>query len=112
MATAEDFARTSVRGAIAVMDYNTGDTWLRAFRLGAQAVIFTHNQQAESRHAHYVECTTNLPRFYHHGPASDLPEGAEATIRSEVVWQGATGRNLFAYFRGTDPIFDQEKENS
>ncbi|NLF18786.1 MAG: FtsX-like permease family protein [Lentisphaerae bacterium] len=110
MATAEDFARTSVRGAIAVMDYNTGDTWLRAFRLGAQAVIFTHSQQAESRHAHYVECTTNLPRFYHHGPASDLPEGVEATIRSEVVWQGATGRNLFAYFRGTDPIFDQEKE--
>ncbi len=110
MATADDFARMSVRGAIAVMDYNTGDSWLRAFRLGAQAVIFAHSGLAESRHAHYVECSTNLPRFYYNGPAADLPDGKDAVIHSEVVWQGATGRNLFAYFRGTDPIFDQEKE--
>jgi len=110
LATASDFARTSVRGAIAIMDYNTGDSWLRAFRLGAQAVIFTHDRQAESRHSHYVECSTSLPRFYYNGPATDFPEGQEGLLRSEVVWQGATGRNLFAYFRGSDPIFDQEKE--
>jgi hypothetical protein len=110
MATASDFARISVRGAIAVMDYNTGDSWLRAFRLGAQAVIFTRSGEAERRHSHYVECSANLPRFYYPGPAGDIPEGQEGMIRSEVVWQGGTGRNLFAYFRGTDPIFDQEKE--
>jgi hypothetical protein len=109
-ASADDFARMSVRGAIAVMDYNTGDSWLRAFRLGAQAVIFTRQGQAGSRHAHYVECSTNLPRFYYDGPAGDLPDGQDAVIHSEVLWQGSNGRNLYAYFRGTDPIFDQEKE--
>lgn len=109
-ATADDFARTSVRGAIVIMDYNTGDSWLRAFRLGAQAVIFTPPGEAESRHAHYVECSANLPRFYYDGPADDFPEGQEGRIFSEVVWEAGRGRNLFAYFRGTDPIFDQEKE--
>jgi hypothetical protein len=110
MATADDFARQSVRDAIVVADYNTGDSWLRAFRLGAKAVIFTRTETTDSRHAHYVECSTNLPRFFYEGSPGDLPEGSKVTVRSEVVWEGGTGRNIIAYFKGTDPVFSQEKD--
>ncbi|MBN2451660.1 MAG: hypothetical protein JXR77_14825 [Lentisphaeria bacterium] len=109
-AAADDFARKDVRGAIVVMDYNTGDSWLRAFRLGAKAAIFVRSGMTESRHAHYVNCSTNLLRFFYTGPAADIPEGREAVIHSEIAWEPGTGRNLFAYFRGTSPIFSQEKE--
>ena len=39
----EDFMKTPVRGAVVVLDYNAGTGWMRAFRLGARAVIFVPN---------------------------------------------------------------------
>lgn len=106
----EDFARTSVENMIVVMDYNCGRGWLRAFRLGAQAVIFVPNGRAESKHSHYVEADANLLRFYFAGSREDLPIGSEATIHSEVVWEGVAGRNVYGFIRGTDPVFYQELE--
>lgn len=100
-----DFAAREVRGAIVVMDFNGSEGWLRAFRLGAQAVIFTPGPRDESVTAYHLDAQINLPRFYYNGPASDLPDGAEATLESEVVWQPAVGRNIVAFIRGTDPIF-------
>ena len=63
----EEFLDRSVEGAIVVLDYNTGDHWLRAFRLGARAVIFVAAGDAEAWHAHFVEANVNMPRFYYAG---------------------------------------------
>jgi hypothetical protein len=100
----------SPQGCIVVLDYNAGDSWLRAFRLGAKAVIFTPNDRAESWRSHYVQANTNLPRFYYEGSPADLPEGAAATIHSSVPWQQVAGRNVFALIRGTDPVFGLEQD--
>jgi hypothetical protein len=105
-----DFAKKPVRGQIAVIDYNSGRAWLRAFRLGARAVILVAKGQARARHQHYVDAHANLPRFFYPGPRADLNEEAEATIHSEVVWGHATGRNVLAFFRGTRAKFQQGVE--
>lgn len=93
-------------GAIAVMDYDASDRWLSVFRLGARAIVFTSSGTFRSDAFHSLMASANLPRFYHHGPASDLPDGTVVTIRSQVDWQMATGRNVMALLPGTDPVFD------
>ena len=108
--TADDFDRVEVQGRIVVMDYNAEDRWLKAFRLGARAVIFTRSEDAEARHFHYVRANANLPRFFYNGPAADLPEGAELTLHSEVAWKRAIGRNVFGFIPGTAPVFELGKE--
>lgn len=93
-------------GCVAVLDYNSGDNWLQAFRLGARAVVFVRGDgPCGAQHAHYTEAHANLPRFFHDGPRSDLPEGAVATLHGELAWKRATGRNIYAFFRGSAPRF-------
>jgi len=104
----DDFGTRSPRGKIVVLDYNSGGAWLRAFRLGARAVVFVPNGRAASWQCHYTMANANLPRFYYAGPRADLPEGATATLRSRVPWRPAVGRNVLAFFRGTDAKFDQD----
>ena len=106
----DDFRDRSPLGKLVVMHYNSGRGWMRAFRLGARAVIFVPSGRAEAWHAHYVDANANLPRFYYAGRAEELPEGAVATIHSEVTWEAATGRNVLALFRGTRARFGQDKD--
>ena len=102
-----DYGPRSPEGKIVVLDYNCGDGWLRAFRLGAKAVVFVREGRCESRHAHHTVANANLPRFFYPGAASDLPEGATATVHSEVPWVPSEGRNVLAFFEGTSPQFGQ-----
>ena len=104
------FGKRSPQGCIVVLDYNAGHAWLRAFRLGAKAVIFTRSAAAESWRTHALEANTNFPRFYYEGDPADLPDGATATVHSQVVWQTVPGRNVFALIRGTDPVFALERD--
>ena len=106
----ESFTARSPAGCIVVLDYNSGAAWMRGFRLGAKAVVFVSSGPAEARQTHCTDAEINLPRFYYPGPAQDLPDGAAATIRSEVVWERVTGRNVFGWIRGTRPVFQMEKE--
>jgi len=104
------FGDRSPEGRIVVLDYNSGGAWLRAFRLGARAVVFVPNGRAEAWQCHYTMANANLPRFYYPGPRSDLPEGAVVRIRSRAPWRSATGRNVLAFLRGTDAHFGQDAE--
>ncbi len=99
-------------GAIVVLDYNAGLAWLDAFRMGAKAVVFVRNGPTVAWAAHSIENHANFPRFYYSGPASDLPDGASATIHSEVLWESAAGFNVIGFLKGTQPTFDMEKEES
>ncbi|HNT36242.1 MAG TPA: M28 family peptidase, partial [bacterium] len=108
--SSDPFGSKNVEGAIVVLDYNCWDNWLRAFRLGAKAVIFVPCGQTYSWHSHFSYANANLPRFYYAGSAADLPDGAEANIHSEVVWEDKVGQNVLAFFKGTDPVFHQDKE--
>jgi len=104
------FAERDVKNAIVVLDYNTDREWLRAFRLGARAVIFVRNGNSESWHPHNIRACANLPRFYYDGARGDLATDREAVIHSEVVWEPAGGRNVMALVRGREPVFERETE--
>ncbi|MBT3296792.1 MAG: FtsX-like permease family protein [Verrucomicrobia bacterium] len=106
----DEFKETEVRGSIVVMDYNSGDGWMRAFRFGARAIIFVRRDRCLSENPHHAEIPANLPRFYYEGDPAALPAGAQATIHSEVLWKGGTGQNVFGFIRGTDPVFEQDQE--
>jgi len=104
-----------LQGAIAVADYNSGRGWMRAFRLGAAAVIFVQNEPAEAWHPHFADVNVNLPRYYLPGGLEALPQlGAakplRAAIHSRITWEPVVGRNVFGFLRGTDPTFEQDKE--
>jgi len=106
----DDFGDRSPQGKIVVMDYNCGRGWLRAFRLGARAVVLTPSGPAAPGQCHHTLANANLPRFYFAGNRANLPDGAAAVIRSETPWEPAVGRNVLALFRGTSARFDQDKE--
>jgi len=107
--TQEDFQRANPSGKIAVMDYNSGDQFLQVFRLGAKAIIFVRQEPALAWNHHYVNANANLPRYFHDGRAEDLPLGETITIHSEIVWERVTGRNVIAYIKGTNPVFNFDK---
>lgn len=108
---AADFNKVPVEGCVVVLDYNSGQGWVRAMRLGAVAVIFTKPDLAHARNPHFAEANVNLLRFYYNGPADNLPpDGTEVTLKSSIVWEPCIGRNIIAFFKGTDPVFSQNKE--
>ena len=98
--------RIPVHGRIVIMDYNVGIQWLKAFRLGARAVIFVEADEADSLNSHHVRGQANWPRFYFPGTREELPLNEQVTIHSEIVWEKTVGRNIIAYLPGTDPVFE------
>ncbi len=104
-----EYPRELPKGAIVVMDYNCRDGWIKAFRLGAQAVIFIRRNPLEAWHFHYSEALANLPRFYFAGDKAELPFGETVTVKSAVTWKPARGRNVIAFLKGTAPTFDEAK---
>ena len=103
-------ADADLRGAIALLDYNCGEGWMRALRLGAIGVVFARRGECQAWHPHYVDACANLPRFFYAGRPEELPIGKTVTIHSEVVWGAVIARNVLGFFEGTDPVFAQEKE--
>ncbi len=109
--TANDFDKVPVENCIVVLDYNCGQGWVRALRLGAVAVVFTKPDLAEARNPHFADANVNLLRYYYNGNPADLPkDGTTVTIKSSVRWVPTIGRNIFALFKGTDPVFSQKKD--
>lgn len=101
-----------VKGHVVVMDYNANMQWLKAMRLGAQAVIFVGGEQGDAFDKHYVRANANLPRYAYAGSRSDLPFGETVTIHAEAAWKRVTGRNVIAFIPGTDPEFEMGLEEA
>ena len=106
----DDYKNRSPKGCIVILNYNSERAWLRAFRLGAKAVIFVRKGECRAYHSHYVEANANFPRFYYNASIQDLPDGQTATIHSEVVWATVPGYNIFAFFKGKNPKFFLDKQ--
>jgi hypothetical protein len=102
--------RYSVHGQIVVMDYNAGMQWMKAFRLGARAVIFVNAEDADSLNSLHVRANANLPRFYYAGAREELPIGDEVALHAEITWKPTVGRNIIAYLPGTSPVFELRRE--
>ncbi|MBN1864627.1 MAG: FtsX-like permease family protein [Victivallales bacterium] len=101
-----------VKDSIVVLDYNSGENWLTAFRMGASAVIFTRESVCESGQSLHSYANTNLPRFFFDGDPKEIVDGAGATVVAEHSWAPAVGNNVIALIRGTEPVFDMNAEEA
>ena len=107
-----DFGFISPAGKIVVLDFNSGDGWLRAFRMGARAVIFVANGPAQSQQCHYTLANTNLPRYYFTGDRHALVTGATGAIHSVVTWQHAVAHNVIGFIPGTAPTLALKQDEA
>lgn len=108
--TRDELEGLSLEGSIAVMDYNSEGNWVRAVRLGARAVVFVKNGPCRAWHPHHADAIVNVPRYYFEGELGDLEGIDSATVVSHIVWEPVIGRNVYGYFKGTDPVLLLERD--
>ena len=94
---------------IVVLEWDCDREWLKAFSLGARAVIFVGSQEPAANAYHHVNIPANLPRFYVSEAMADalgLRSGSRnVRIEAAASWQTMQGRNVVAVIRGTNPDF-------
>jgi hypothetical protein len=112
----KEYNGKNVKGAIVVLDFDSGQNWLNAPLLGAAAVLFvepetTTRGEAETK---FVGCPINVPRFYVSGrDATDLRAAIalgdnRGRLTARVPWRNRTNRNIIGFLQGSDPKLRQE----
>lgn len=103
-----DFNGQEVAGRVVVLDFASGDAWLKAASLGARAVVFVAadsatTQQAQSK---YVRVPLDVPRFWVEAADGErlrrrLVDGAvEVRLWGRMDWQEKAAYNMWAVVPG------------
>lgn len=103
-----DFNGQEVAGRVVVLDFASGDAWLKAASLGAQAVVFVAadsatTQQGQSK---YVRAPLDVPRFWVERAAGQrlrrrLVGGeVEVELWGRMDWQERAAHNVWAVMPG------------
>ena len=106
-----DFDDKPVEESAALVDFNCGDEWLNAPRLGAKAVIFvepdsTMRWEAEAK---FCSVPVSIPRFWiSRADAAEVRKllkrgSGSARLFCWMPWKKVPSRNIIATIRGTDP---------
>ena len=98
-----------VKDSIVILDFNSANNYLKAFMLGARAVVFLEPQWPERKEAEakLIAVPVYAPKYYvqkSYVPALlDLEaRRARATIHCRMVWERVTGTNIIADVPGTE----------
>jgi cell division protein FtsX len=113
-----DFNGQDIKGAIVVLDFNSGINWITAADLGAKAVIFVEPTQALRGEAErkFSNLPLEIPRYYlPRAQAASLMGSSERAVlssgavalgtgvlKSQVEWKRVKARNIIGTVRGTD----------
>ncbi|MHA1833055.1 MAG: FtsX-like permease family protein, partial [Candidatus Baldrarchaeia archaeon] len=104
------FDGKDIEGAIALMDFNSGDNWINAARLGAKAVVFIAPEDTD-----YYECLNKFldtplyfPRLYvnkHDGyRLMELArKGEEVSLFVKMRYEKLTAYNVIGVVNGSEP---------
>ena len=115
----EEFDGRRLDGAIALMEFESWDHWLRAASLGARAIIFIAPDETSYRQT--VDKSTlepvDIPRFWIDAEAGGrlrrrlLDPGQELTVRvdSRMDWRRRSAVNLWVEIPGTDPVLAEDR---
>jgi hypothetical protein len=108
----QDYDGQRVDGAIVILDFASRNNFLKAFALGAKAVIFLEPEEVNRKEAEakLLPVPVYAPRYYvRRGDVPTLLDharhGRRATIRASMTWRYVQGKNLIASLEGTDPRF-------
>ncbi len=107
-----DFNGLDVKGAIVLMDFNSGANWLNAAELGARALIYLDSGPSfREEFAEKKELTPiQFPCFWmpleqlaflHPGPEPGLV-ARQVLLTSAMQWQAQESADIYAFFPGTD----------
>jgi len=104
----DEFDGKELEGAIAVMDFDSGDSWITALDFGAIAVVFVgeggNRYQAASK---VVLTPLYAPRLYVGGGDGDrlvelARQGARARIYVNMRWREVEAENVIGVVKGTE----------
>ncbi len=89
-----DFNGKDVEGSIVLMDFNSGDNWINAAMLGAEAIIFIEPNETSRFEANSktVETPLNVPRLYI--SQSDANSLLNLLSEGEVIVKVASSMNF------------------
>jgi hypothetical protein len=111
------FRGKPVEGSIVLMDFNTGNNWLNAARLGARAIVFiepetTTRGEAEAK---FIGIPLDVPRFWlprqHAAKLIALAEtqpDLKAKLTCRMPWQVREGYNIVGVLPGSDPALKDQ----
>ncbi len=105
-----DFNGQEVAGRVVVLDFASGDNWLKAASLGARAVVFVAADSATTQQAQgkYVRVPLDVPRFWLEQAAGEqlrrrLVDGeVQVRLWGRMDWQQRTAYNVWAVVPGKD----------
>lgn len=101
-----------VNGSIILMDFNSGENWLNAMRLGAKGVIFIEPTQTIRSEADRksIDVPVKFPRLYVSREDGDylkdlIRENKDVIVKINVnmTWEEVSAKNIIAVVEGTDP---------
>ncbi|MBC8064877.1 MAG: FtsX-like permease family protein [Chlorobia bacterium] len=114
--TLEEFKGKDIKGAIVVLEFNSGTRWRNAARLGAAAAIFLEPKTSTRSEAElkFGSVPLSFPRFYipiaNAGPLLDASfSGNSVHLKCTQNWIVAKSKNLLADIPGTDSALDAER---
>ena len=98
-----------VKDSIVVLDFNSANNYLKAFMLGARAVIFLEPPSPERKEAEtkLIGVPVYAPKYYvekrYAQQLIDLAEQrAQATVHCRMLWERVFGVNIIARVPGTE----------
>jgi len=104
-----DFNSFDVEGSTILMDFNSGDNWLNAAKLGAKAIIFIEPEYTTSLESleKTVPTPINIPRFYVKKEEGRIlielaSSKEEVTVYSGMQWKEIPAYNVIGGVNGSE----------
>lgn len=114
--TLEELTGKDVKGAVVLMEFNSGTRWRNAARLGAAATIFLEPRTSTRSEAElkFGSAPLSYPRFYlpidRAGPVLDAAfSGKTVALKCKQDWVSLDSQNLLADLPGTDAGAQEER---
>jgi hypothetical protein len=112
------FNGKNVDGSIVLVDFNCGEEWLNAPRLGAKAVIFIAPSEGTMRGeaaAKFISIPIAIPRFYMKQEdaapllaACAVGQPPQVTLTCKMPWKTEVAHNFTGWIPGTDPELSKQ----
>lgn len=111
------FRGKPVEGSIALMDFNSGNNWLNAARLGARAIVFIEPETTDrgEAEAKFIGIPLDVPRFWlprqHATKLIALAEtqpDLQVKLTCRMPWRVREGYNIVGVLPGSDPALKDQ----
>lgn len=115
LGTDGDLKGKDIKGSIVVMEFNSGNRWRNAARLGAKAIVFVSPDVPDRSEAEkkFSGVPLSVPRFYlplaeANAVLNAAEKSAVARLKCNQPWLTVPAKNWIVDFPGSDPAVKEE----